>query len=63
MIVKWGEFFSALDIVRHNTGMTEKTAGSRFRRIGALAWIDVIGTSYVNHYMENSKHRLEFSYI
>lgn len=35
----------------------------QFERIGAPALIDVIGTASVNHYMGNSRHRLEFSYI
>lgn len=35
----------------------------QFERIGAPTLIDVIGTSSVNHYMGNSRYRLEFSYI
>lgn len=35
----------------------------QFERIGAPAVIDVIGTATVNHYMGNSRHRLEYSYV
>lgn len=35
----------------------------QFERIGAPTLIDVIGTSSINHYMGNSRYRLEFSYI
>lgn len=35
----------------------------QFERIGVPTLIDVIGTTSVNHYMGNSRYRLEFSYI
>lgn len=35
----------------------------QFERIGAPAVIDALGTASVNHYMGDSRHRLEFSYI
>ena len=35
----------------------------QFERMGAPAVIDVMGTASINHYMGNSRYRLEFSYI
>lgn len=35
----------------------------QFERIGAPTLIDVIGTTSVNHYMGDTRYRLEFSYI
>lgn len=34
-----------------------------FERMGAPAVIDVMGAVSINHYMGNSRYRLEFSYV